>query len=213
MEDQYGSYFLWSLNLNMLCRYAITCAHSSEMGNIYGFLLDVHSYRLSFSVQKATSTSHLSRVVDEVLSPIRQISHVLALSSCSNNKERRNTLCVNDSLEEVCVCAWVSPLNSLSQCKQACSQLPTLQVNSHINQKSSRVHDHQLPMFLLLFRHSAKSSTAQEPQLAHSYVGTYSAFANSCPLQTDPFLFPLVHSHNVLLSSNKFYQCNERLGR
>ncbi len=31
----------------------------------------------------------------------------------------------------------------------------------------------------------------------------YSAFANSCPLQTDTFLFPLIHSHNVLLSSNK----------
>ncbi len=34
---------------------------------------------------------------------------------------------------------------------------------------------------------------------------SYSAFANSCPLQTDTFLFPLIHSHNVLLSSNKFY--------
>ncbi len=33
---------------------------------------------------------------------------------------------------------------------------------------------------------------------------SYSAFANSCPLQTDTFLFPLIHSHNVLLSSNKF---------
>ncbi len=33
----------------------------------------------------------------------------------------------------------------------------------------------------------------------------YSAFANSCPLQTDTFLFPLIHSHNVLPSSNKFY--------
>ncbi len=32
---------------------------------------------------------------------------------------------------------------------------------------------------------------------------TYSAFANSCPLQTDTFLFSLIHSHNVLLSSNK----------
>ncbi len=32
----------------------------------------------------------------------------------------------------------------------------------------------------------------------------YSAFANSCPLQTDTFLFPLIHSHNVILSSNKF---------
>ncbi len=33
----------------------------------------------------------------------------------------------------------------------------------------------------------------------------YSAFANSCPLQTDPFHFPLIQSHNALLSSNKFY--------
>ncbi len=32
----------------------------------------------------------------------------------------------------------------------------------------------------------------------------YSAFANSCPLQTDTFLFPLIHNHNVILSSNKF---------
>ncbi len=32
----------------------------------------------------------------------------------------------------------------------------------------------------------------------------YRAFANSCPLQTYIFLFPLIHSHNVLLSSNKF---------
>ncbi len=32
----------------------------------------------------------------------------------------------------------------------------------------------------------------------------YSAFANSCPLQTDTFLFPLIHSHDVILSSNKF---------
>ncbi len=31
----------------------------------------------------------------------------------------------------------------------------------------------------------------------------YSTFANSCPLQTDTFLFPLIHSHNVILSSNK----------
>ncbi len=30
------------------------------------------------------------------------------------------------------------------------------------------------------------------------------AFANSCPLQTDTFPFPLIHSHNNLLSSNKF---------
>ncbi len=33
---------------------------------------------------------------------------------------------------------------------------------------------------------------------------TYSAFANSCPLQTDTFLFPLIYSHNVIFSSNKF---------
>ncbi len=41
----------------------------------------------------------------------------------------------------------------------------------------------------------------------------YSAFANSCPLQTDTFLFPLIHSHNAQLSSNMFYKFNERLGR
>ncbi len=35
-------------------------------------------------------------------------------------------------------------------------------------------------------------------------IQTYSAFANSCPMQTDTFLFPLIHSHNVILSSNKF---------
>ncbi len=35
-------------------------------------------------------------------------------------------------------------------------------------------------------------------------TGVYSAFANSRPLQTDTFLFPLVHSHNILLTSNKF---------
>ncbi len=35
-------------------------------------------------------------------------------------------------------------------------------------------------------------------------VQEYSAFANSCPLQTDTFLFPLIHSHNVIFSSNKF---------
>ncbi len=28
---------------------------------------------------------------------------------------------------------------------------------------------------------------------------TYSAFANSCPMQTDTVLFPLIHSHNILL--------------
>ncbi len=44
-------------------------------------------------------------------------------------------------------------------------------------------------------------------------ITLYSAFANSCPLQTDAFLFPLIHSHNVLLSSNQFKYCNERLGR
>ncbi len=35
-------------------------------------------------------------------------------------------------------------------------------------------------------------------------TGVYSAFANSCPLQTDSFLFPFLYSHNVLRSSNKF---------
>ncbi len=32
----------------------------------------------------------------------------------------------------------------------------------------------------------------------------YSAFANSCPLQNDTFLFALIHSYNAILSSNKF---------
>ncbi len=32
----------------------------------------------------------------------------------------------------------------------------------------------------------------------------YSAFANSCPLLTDTFLFPLIHSDHFLSSSNKF---------
>ncbi len=32
----------------------------------------------------------------------------------------------------------------------------------------------------------------------------YSAFANSCPLQTDTFRVPLIHSRHILLSSNKF---------
>ncbi len=41
----------------------------------------------------------------------------------------------------------------------------------------------------------------------------YSAFANSCTLQSDTFLFPLIHSHHVLLSPNKFQLCNEWLGR
>ncbi len=40
--------------------------------------------------------------------------------------------------------------------------------------------------------------------LPTNIVCRYSAFANSCPLQTDTFLFPLIHSHHVLLSSNKF---------
>ncbi len=33
---------------------------------------------------------------------------------------------------------------------------------------------------------------------------TYSAFANSCPLQIDTFVFPLIHSHHIVLSFNKF---------
>ncbi len=41
---------------------------------------------------------------------------------------------------------------------------------------------------------------------------SYSAFAYSCPLQTNTFVFPLIHSHHVLLSSNKFSYCYERLG-
>ncbi len=34
---------------------------------------------------------------------------------------------------------------------------------------------------------------------------SYSAFANSCPLQTDTIRFPLIQSRYVLLSSNKFF--------
>ncbi len=40
--------------------------------------------------------------------------------------------------------------------------------------------------------------------IKHLHLTIYSAFANACPLQTDTFLFPLIHSHNALLSSNKF---------
>ncbi len=32
----------------------------------------------------------------------------------------------------------------------------------------------------------------------------YSALANSCPLQTNQFLFPLIYSHHFRLASNKF---------
>ncbi len=46
---------------------------------------------------------------------------------------------------------------------------------------------------------------ADERERAISSSQLYSAFANSCPLQTDTFLFALIHSHNVILSSNKFY--------
>ncbi len=42
------------------------------------------------------------------------------------------------------------------------------------------------------------------PILGMCSMYTYSAFANSCPMQIDTFLFPLIHSHNVILSSNKF---------
>ncbi len=38
----------------------------------------------------------------------------------------------------------------------------------------------------------------------HYQVEKYSAFVYSCPLQTDTFLFPLIYSHNVKFSSNKF---------
>ncbi len=61
--------------------------------------------------------------------------------------------------------------------------------------------------------HTVKSVTEQHELKKNYKTHTYSAFANSCPLQTDTFLFPLIHSHNVLPSSNKFYSCNERLGR
>ncbi len=32
----------------------------------------------------------------------------------------------------------------------------------------------------------------------------YSAFANSCPLQTDIFLFPLIHNHNAYYLQTSF---------
>ncbi len=48
----------------------------------------------------------------------------------------------------------------------------------------------------------------------YEFIGIlYSAFANSCPLQTDTFRFSLIQSRHILLSSNKFCKCNERLGR
>ncbi len=52
-----------------------------------------------------------------------------------------------------------------------------------------------------------KRSTTWKKDIHESYMlprMVYSAFANSCPLQTDTFLFPFIHSHNVILSSNKF---------
>ncbi len=60
-------------------------------------------------------------------------------------------------------------------------------------------------------------ATPKNPQILRSWDGKggrkcrrtecnreYSAFANSCPLQTDTFRFPLIQSRHVLLSSNKF---------
>ncbi len=41
--------------------------------------------------------------------------------------------------------------------------------------------------------------------ISHTYDRD-SAFANSRPLQTDTFLFPLIHSLHVLFSSNKFFE-------
>ncbi len=41
----------------------------------------------------------------------------------------------------------------------------------------------------------------------------YSAFANSCPLQTNTFLFSIIHSHQAQLSSNKFQSCYARFAR
>ncbi len=58
---------------------------------------------------------------------------------------------------------------------------------------SSTVAPHRaLELLIIQNVHAAKSSD------------TYSAFANSCPMQIDTFLFPLIQSHNVILSSNKF---------
>ncbi len=34
-------------------------------------------------------------------------------------------------------------------------------------------------------------------------VNMYSAFANSCPLQTDTILLPFIHKHHILLSLSK----------
>ncbi len=48
-----------------------------------------------------------------------------------------------------------------------------------------------------------ETGTGPQPPI-YALGGMYSAFANSCPLQTDTFLFSLIHSHNVILSSNKF---------
>ncbi len=42
---------------------------------------------------------------------------------------------------------------------------------------------------------------------------TFGAFGNSCPLQTNTFHFPIIQSHHVQLSSNKFQSCYERLAR
>ncbi len=53
-------------------------------------------------------------------------------------------------------------------------------------------------------RGSELSSAMHNQRLIIRIICIYSAFANSCPLQTDTFLFPLIHSHNVILSSNKF---------
>ncbi len=44
------------------------------------------------------------------------------------------------------------------------------------------------------------SSISQAP--ANLKCTFNSAFANSCPLQTDTFIFPLIRSHNILLSQS-----------
>ncbi len=70
------------------------------------------------------------------------------------------------------------------------------------------------PLFTLTINHTyvwLNSAPTYNSTTTLSWLPTYlmpspiySAFANSCPLQTDTFLFPLIHSHNVILSSNKF---------
>ncbi len=55
-----------------------------------------------------------------------------------------------------------------------------------------------------LFSRLLVDRNAERSYYIQNLSWSYSAFANSCPLQTDTFLFPLIHSHNAILSSNKF---------